>query len=200
MVLTKLEFQRRGFAKTLFREALKRADEMGIETIKLDGTDQGQPLYQQFGFRGEEEIVRWSRQNSGTEPLPVARSSTPVWRDLDAKYFGADRLSLLERLAEKKPPAVHGQSYLFSRPGRTNFYLGPCASDNPKHARNLISSCVEGSLTSWYWDLFASNQQAATIASELGFIPQRRLLRMARGRQFSENRDAIYAIAGFELG
>ena len=61
MVLTRLEFQRRGFAKKLFGEALKRADEMEIETIKLDATEQGQPIYEQFGFRREEEIVRWSR-------------------------------------------------------------------------------------------------------------------------------------------
>src|SRR5262252_4088636 len=31
MVLTKPEFQRRGFAKKLFRETLRQADEMGIE-------------------------------------------------------------------------------------------------------------------------------------------------------------------------
>ena len=67
---------------------------MEIETIKLDATKQGRPIYEQFGFRREEEIVRWSRQNSGTEPLPVVRSSPPVWRQLDANYFGADRLSL----------------------------------------------------------------------------------------------------------
>jgi GNAT superfamily N-acetyltransferase len=200
MVLTKLEFQRRGFAKRLFREALERADRMGIETIKLDGTEQGQPLYQQFGFRGEEEIVRWSRPDSGTEPVPVVRSSLPVWREVDAKAFGADRLSLLEHLAKRNPPAVHEQSYLFSRPGRVSNYLGPCVSDNPEDARTLISARVQDSQCSWYWDLFPSNQHAAAIARDLGFTPQRHLLRMARGKELRENRDGIYAIAGFELG
>jgi GNAT superfamily N-acetyltransferase len=200
MVLTRLEFQRRGFAKKLFGEALKRADETEIETIKLDATKQGQPIYEQFGFRREEEIVRWSRQNSGTEPLPVVRSSPPVWRQVDANYFGADRVSLLERLAERNPPAVHEQSYVFSRPGRASAYLGPCVSDNPEDARSLISACVQGSQCSWYWDLFPGNRQAASIARDLGFTPQRHLLRMARGKELRENRNAIYAIAGFELG
>jgi ribosomal protein S18 acetylase RimI-like enzyme len=200
MVLTRLEFQRRGFAKALFRDALKRADEMEIETIKLDATKQGQPLYEQFGFRGEGEIMRWSRPDSGTEPLPVVRSSLPVWRQVDAKYFGADRLSLLEHLAKRNPPAVHEQSYLFSRPGRVSNYLGPCVSDNPEDARTLISARVQDSQCSWYWDLFPSNQHAAAIARDLGFTPQRHLLRMARGKELRENRDAIYAIAGFELG
>src|SRR6202030_77785 len=82
MVLTKQEVQRRGFAKKLFREALRQADEMGIETIKLDATEQGQALYEQFGFRGEQEIARWSRPNMasyfGTEQFPAVRTSTPL--------------------------------------------------------------------------------------------------------------------------
>jgi GNAT superfamily N-acetyltransferase len=200
MVLTKPEFQRRGFAKKLFREALRQADEMGIETIKLDATEQGQPLYEQFGFRGEQEIARWSRPSFGTGQLPATRPSPPPWRRVDANYFGADRLTLLERLAERNPPAVRGQSYLFSRPGRVSAYLGPCVSDNPEDARSMIFAWVENSRCSWFWDLFPGNQQAATIARELAFVPQRRLLRMARGRELSENCDAIYAIAGFELG
>jgi ribosomal protein S18 acetylase RimI-like enzyme len=200
MVLTKREFQRRGYARKLFREALRQADEMGIEIIKLDATDQGKPLYEQFGFRGEQEIVRWSRPNSGGEQLPAAHPSPPLWRQMDPNYFGADRLTLLERLAERNPPAVRGQSYLFSRPGRVSAYLGPCVSDNPEDARNLIFTCVEKSQCSWFWDLFPGNQQAASIAGQLAFVPQRRLLRMARGKELSENLNAIYAIAGFELG
>lgn len=200
MVLTKPEFQRRGFARKLLRGALKRADEMAIETIKLDATEQGQPLYGEFGFRREEEIVRRSRPNSGSEQLPAVRSSASLWRQVDASYFGADRLTLLERLAERNPPAVREQSYLFSRPGRASAYLGPCVSDNPEEARSMILACVENSRCSWYWDLFPRNQRAVAIASELGFTPQRRLLRMARGKELSEKRDAIYAIAGFELG
>lgn len=200
MVLTKAEFQRRGFATKLFREALKQADEMAIETIKLDATEQGQPLYEHFGFRGEQEIMRWSRPNSGTDEFPAASLPDPVWRHVDANYFGADRLMLLEHLAERNGPAVQGRSYLFSRPGRVSAYLGPCVSDNPEDARGLIATCVENSTFSWYWDLFPGNQQAAIIARELAFTPQRRLLRMARGKELRDQRHAIYAIAGFELG
>ena len=200
MVLTRADFQRRGFARTLFREALKQADAMAIETIKLDATEQGQALYEQLGFRGEQEIVRWSRPNFGTQQFPAAGASPPVWREVDADYFGADRLALLEYMAERNPTGVRGQSYLFSRLGRVSAYLGPCVSDNSEDARNLISAWVENSRCSWYWDLFPGNQQAATIARELGFIPQRRLLRMARGKELFENAEAIYAISGFELG
>src|SRR5438270_12458766 len=46
MVLTTAEYQRRGFAKRLLALALQNADKMGIATIKLDATEQGQPLYE----------------------------------------------------------------------------------------------------------------------------------------------------------
>src|SRR6059058_967075 len=51
MVLTEASYQRRGFAKKLLAHVLETAEKMRIETIKLDATDQGQPIYQQFGFR-----------------------------------------------------------------------------------------------------------------------------------------------------
>ena len=128
MVLTKAKFQRRGFARKLFCEALKQAHELGIETVKLDATEQGQPLYEQFDFRGEGEIVRWIRPNSGAEQFPAARPCSPVWREVDANHFGADRSTLLEHLAKRNVPAARGQSYLFARPGRVSAYLGPCVS------------------------------------------------------------------------
>jgi len=200
MVLTKTEFQRRGFARKLFCEALKQADEIGIETIKLDATEQGQPLYEQFGFHCEQEIVRWSRPKSGSQQFPAIHSSATAWGREDAYYFGTDRLVLLEYMAQRHPPASVGKSYLFSRPGRVSAYLGPCVSASPEEARSLISTQVEESACSWYWDLFPDNKHAVTIARELAFTPQRHLLRMGRGKELSEKRDAIYAIAGFELG
>ena len=70
MVLTKTEYQRRGFARRLMAHALETADTMGIATIKLDATDQGQPLYESLGFRSEQEIERWSR-SGGNEQMPT---------------------------------------------------------------------------------------------------------------------------------
>src|SRR2546423_5714849 len=61
MVLTKAPYQRHGFARRLLAHALEIADKMGIATIKLDATDQGQPLYESLGFRNEQEIERWAR-------------------------------------------------------------------------------------------------------------------------------------------
>ena len=200
MVLTKKKFQRRGLAKTLLRQTLERADQMGIETIRLDATDQGQPLYEQVGFQGEQVIERWSRPGTNAAAFSGTDSTSTIWREHDLKYFGADRLALLDRLAARGPVWTLGQSYLFARAGRFSPYLGPCAGNDPNAARELIKQCVKHDSGSWTWDLFPANPDAVGIAKDLGFTPQRRLLRMARGKDLPENTNAIYAIAGFELG
>ena len=46
MVLTRTRYRGRGFARRLLMQALRLADEMHIETVKLDATEQGQPLYE----------------------------------------------------------------------------------------------------------------------------------------------------------
>jgi ribosomal protein S18 acetylase RimI-like enzyme len=201
MVLTKAQYQRRGFARRLLAHGLEIADKMGIATIKLDATDQGQPLYESLGFRNEQEIERWSRPGGNAAQLPVGRTSVEEpWRVLDPLVFGADRSQLLARLAQLNPPRSISQSYLFSRPGRVSAYLGPCISENPDTARRLIEECVQNTSCGWSWDLFPQNQNAVALARGLGFSPQRHLVRMTRGKELCEKENAIYAIAGFELG
>ena len=201
MVLTKAQYQRRGFARRLLTHALEIADKMGIATIKLDATDQGQTLYESLRFRNEQEIERWSRPGGNAAQLPVGRTSVEKpWRVLDSLVFGADRSQLLARLAQLNPPRSISQSYLFSRPGRVSAYLGPCISENPGTARRMIEECVQNTKCGWSWDLFPQNQDAVALARDLGFSPQRHLVRMTRGKKLCEKENAIYAIAGFELG
>ena len=201
MVLTSHEYRRRGLARKLLTNALEQADKRGIETIKLDATEQGQPLYERFGFRSEQETERWSRPGGLTSQLPAARTSVEEpWRDSDSLVFGADRSQLLERLAQLNPPRSISQSYLFSRLGRVTAYVGPCVSKHPETARRMIEDCVRNTKCGWSWDLFPRNRNAVALARNLGFSPQRHLVRMARGNELREKENAIYAIAGFELG
>jgi len=200
MVLTKTEYQRRGFARRLLAQTLGSADTMGIATIKLDATDQGQPLYESLGFRAEQEIERWARPGENEQP-PVNRTpAEKPWRDVDSSAFGTDRSRLLERLARLNAPASISRSYLFTRPGRVTAYLGPCISDDQGQARHLIGDCVQNTRCAWSWDLFPRNQLAVALARDLGFSAKRHLVRMARGKELRENEKLIYAIAGFELG
>jgi GNAT superfamily N-acetyltransferase len=202
MVLTKREYRRRGWARTLLAKTLAQADQMGIETTKLDATEQGLPLYEEFGFHAEHEVERWSRPGGQVTQFPaVLRTcSEEAWRESDVLAFGADRSRLLEMLAQRNHPKVLSRSYLFARPGRVTAHLGPCVGENPEAVRHLIEQCLHNTTCGWTWDLFPSNQEAVDLARDLGFTPQRHLVRMVRGKALRQNEKAMYAIAGFELG
>lgn len=207
MVLTKKSYRGRGFARRLLTRALSLADEMAIETVKLDATDQGRPLYEKMGFRSEQAVERWTRPGTGgttgtTDPVGERPSEEETWRVADHRAFGADRSELLERLARRgQRPFVMDGSYWLTRPGRYSHYLGPSVCDGPRTARALIERALP---TAGYrdcsWDLFPANAGAVAIARDLAFTPTRRLQRMVRGKDLHVNSDSIYAIAGFELG
>lgn len=205
MVLTKKSYRGRGFARRLMTQALSLADQTAIETVKLDATDQGRPLYEKMGFRSERAVERWTRTGTGHATgttVPAGERTGENWRMVDHRAFGADRSELLERLARRgQPPFVIDGSYCLTRPGRHSHYLGPSVCDAPKIARALIerASSTAGD-RDCSWDLFPTNAAAVTIARDLAFTPSRRLQRMVRGRDLHADNDSIYAIAGFELG
>jgi hypothetical protein len=52
----------------------------------------------------------------------------------------------------------------------------------------------------WFWDLLPANAAAVELATEFGFAPVRRLVRMVRGERLRGDDTMVYAIAGFEFG
>ncbi|PYV80004.1 MAG: hypothetical protein DMG96_02070 [Acidobacteria bacterium] len=207
MVLTSANYRGRGFARRLLAAALDRADSLRIETLELDATEQGRPLYEAFGFQAEQAVERWSRPASAQlHPLEPKRSShfaslSPHLRALDLQAFGTDRSNILQALAPRSTLELASNAFSFSRPGRTTQYLGPCIADDPASAREIIISVLNASVhANWSWDVLPANKQAVALASELGFTRQRCLTRMTRGKPLRGHEEMVFAITGFELG
>jgi GNAT superfamily N-acetyltransferase len=202
MVLTKIKFRGQGLARRLLSEALKLADQMNIETVKLDATEQGRPLYEKLGFRFEQPVERWVRPGQGstlafdTQPNPFSREQL----NTDEEAFGAERAHFLQKLARRNPSLVAGKSYLLTRSGSRTAYLGPCVSADAEVARSLIEGCVQNTTAAISWDLLKQNRNAEVIAKDIGFTPQRCLTRMVRGRDLRGREESIYALGGFEFG
>src|SRR5215470_12276475 len=202
MVLTRIQYRGRGYAMRLLKECLRLADTLGVESVKLDATNLGQPLYEKLGFRAEQPVERWwcagSKDSANSSPpLPLA----PDWKSADANAFGVDRSALLTKLAKRNAPLTIGDSYLLTRTGREISYLGPSVCSFQPTAQKLVEHALQRpSAGGWFWDLLLANKPAITLAKELGFEPKRHLLRMVRGNDVRGNEEAIYALAGFELG
>jgi GNAT superfamily N-acetyltransferase len=202
MVLTHPEYRHRGLARSLFEHVLSLADSLQVQTLKLDATDQGQPLYESYGFRVEQQIERWSGAGHYDNcDLGTAEAHTENFVELDRQAFGADRSELLRALAGRGGFFSGDEAYALVRPGRVASYLGPCIASTVNSARGVLREALSRTdAANWFWDLLPSNISAVELARELGFSPQRRLLRMARGAEMAKDDQRVFAIAGFELG
>lgn len=204
MVLTDAAYQRRGFARALVTRALQIADAAGIETVGLDATNQGSPLYESLGFVGSAPIERWirkgSQSNGGATGRPASSGALRDVAALDQEAMQVDRVRLLETLMQQSPLFHSRDAFLLQRPGARAQYLGPCIAHASHAARQLIASCLSENNSSYYWDLFPGNTGAVSIATKFGFERARQLVRMYRGKPLGESIEKIYAIAGFELG
>lgn len=201
MVLTHPEYRHRGLAKALFERVLAQAERLGLQTLKLDATDQGQHLYETYGFKSEQPIERWCRVPSNTTTPTHERIPAPAFHELDRKVFGADRSQLLQKLAARGDGVFDPDAYAMTRAGRRAAYLGPCVAMNETLARRVVKLALSNSgATDWFWDLLPANGNAVLLARECGFSPQRHLIRMFRGPEFRSKDQFVYAIAGFEFG
>jgi GNAT superfamily N-acetyltransferase len=188
MVLTHPEFRGRGYARDLVQCALDHLSD--VETVKLDATEIGAPLYRQLGFADECAIERWVCGPRLTESIAVRDFAHNP--ELDKKAFGADRSALLKRLSGIEAASI-GEAFAMGRRGR----FGPCVSRS-KDAALALAQWYLGRhpKQSTLWDLFPENN----LAQGLGFEFSRRLTRMTRGRDLRGDESLVYAGAGFEFG
>lgn len=195
MVLTHPDHRRQGYARSLLEELLSTAP--AEQTIYLDATSQGEPLYSQLGFVAESVLHRWSGQAIRTE----AHASGGAWSAvLDRAAFGADRSALLRDFGRDSSIwSLEDGSFVFRRPGRNRTYLGPLVAKSPASAERLAQRALHGA-GEVYWDIFEDNRAAVELAAGLAFQPFRRLVRMRRGDPLPSQPNLQFGIAGFEYG
>ena len=191
MVLVHADFRGRGLGRQLLSKALELARQRAVRTIQLDATDMGRPLYSSFGFRDEQPVERWTRDGSGSAGAPYGLADPAM----DRRAFGADRSRVL---ANWRTPASTAGGFAFTREGARYRYLGPCVAETPEAAAVVIGASLQ--VGPCCWDLIPANGAAVALAKSMGFMPNRRLMRMTLGPPHAADYRMIYAIAGFEFG
>jgi len=207
-------FRGQGVGEAMMRAALEHLDGSGVETVVLNAYLNVIPFYEKLGFRREYTNYRWEgTQDGGPAPEihPVRHADLKRVASFDAGYFGADRWSLLDRLASEFPGSFlvsessgEIEGYIVGNAAPESCEIGPwvVAPGHAAVARDLFHSLLLAAEAKAYaFSAPMPNADAQAFAQELGLREVFQTLRMVRGRESSYGRpEGIWSFAGLEKG
>jgi GNAT superfamily N-acetyltransferase len=209
MVLVDEMHRGQGFGGAIMDRVIAEADRRGIQSLGLDASDMGRPVYVKRGFADAVGIDRrvLSADDRVPAKTPADRLYDADWPSLlalDRAACGWDRSTLLEHLRHE--PGVRCEvareagelaAFGFRRPGRTGEHIGPVVG-KPQAAQAVIESLASPSGDATVLiDTFRDGRLEDWL-DEMGFEVKRQLTRMWRGTSLRMRN--VVAAAGFELG
>jgi hypothetical protein len=211
MMLVDGRYRRQGIGSALMQHALEFLTRHAVQTIRLDATSLGQPLYEKFGFAFEHALDRYEGILKPAAPLSGVEPMRPEHLEevlvIDQTVTRADRRKLLLRLASEFPETMKvvcesGRVVGFSsvRPGARAFQIGPCLASRQAGTQLLDSVRAAFGGRPVFMDIPTGNMEAVRWAIAAGLTRQRPLLRMCRGPSPGDWIEALWASSGPEMG
>ncbi len=222
MMLVSTAYRRRGIGRSLMQHALRHMEGLPVNTIRLDATALGAPLYRSLGFKDEFKLVRYagkpqpagrriaSQVDSGVSVMPFdpTRASGPIVDSLcriDRHAYGYDRRNLLTALLSEKQIDVwradDESAYCLARPGREYRLIGPCVARENEQGVAIVESVIRNSTDQLHCiDVPSANQPACDLAESCSLRPHREFVRMRLGEPCREDEQLILASSGPEKG
>ncbi|HEY3320273.1 MAG TPA: GNAT family N-acetyltransferase [Planctomycetota bacterium] len=219
MVLVDEACRGKGLGSALLTRAIDYLRNCDVETVKLDATPMGRPVYLKQGFRDECMLERWkgipALNAADAPPCPGIRLAPVNSHDLnylvgfDAHAFGAQRRQILASWMHAWPERSIGAwngsrlvGYALAR-RRANWpQIGPVVCETPEIGIALLARAFElAAGREVVLDLFSENKWSIELAQRAGLTQQRTLTRMYHGPNASPgHREQLAAIAGPEVG
>ena len=216
MMLVDRDYRGRGIARLLLLDAIDKLNK--CNSIKLDATPAGRPLYLKLGFKDEYTLYRMtnasvSKISPDEDASPRAEQIRPV--DIpevaayDKKVFGADRAALISQLFKAYPDlawfikennSIAG--FCLGREGKNYTQIGPVSASSSNGARALVRSAINR-LTGQpvVVDICAAKSEIQGWLEACGFKSQRPFERMyLRDNPCPGIIEKQYLICGPELG
>ena len=215
MVLVDKSMRGMGAGKLLMTDIMSKLD--NSESIKLDATPAGYPLYKNLGFTDEYSIHRMTTQSlrsigyrySGERPKKLSAERLTEIIDMDAPIFGAERAYLLGKLYKSFPEkafAFTGDKstwgYIFGRTGTKFNYIGPACAGTTEAAKGLIAAALEPFHSKPVAiDIPADKTELTVWLESIGFVKQRDFIRMYLGKNpYPGKPEFQFLIGGPEFG
>jgi GNAT superfamily N-acetyltransferase len=215
MMLVDKEYRGRGISKLLLNETIGKLE--GCNSIKLDATPAGRPVYKKIGFLDELTLFRMTNPSVvklmpgdfGKEAEPVTPERIPDIIEFDKAVFGASRKELMMSLYNNSPElawviyednAVSG--FCLGRAGTRFKQIGPVYASTEEGAKTLIGSAlrsIEGEACAV--DIHGDKPEMEEWLTQAGFTTQRPFDRMYLNENPHPGRVKMqYLISGPELG
>lgn len=213
MMLVDKDFRGMGLGKRLLTTLIEKLGT--CQSIKLDATPTGLPLYKSLGFREELTIDRMAiTQFEAVLPNGIHALVMPLpetkWHNVmnqDHAFFGADRSRLLaQTLLKNKGWYVEREGrmtgYLLTRLGSNYTQLGPLSAETAEDAEMLLLSALHDfSGNPVLLDILHDKTNLQELLLSLGFKVQRSFTRMyLQDNSFAGSVQNQFLIAGPELG
>jgi predicted N-acetyltransferase YhbS len=187
------DYQGRGIGRALLETAI---ESVPCETLLLDATDAAEPLYRKYGFIDEGFSYDLRGFPAGASGETELVDDMKQLIALDARTFGANRNSAIERLLAE-PGSLHFQSdkgFLIAQ----ERVLGPWVANDPATAEALLALCPAREFRVM---MPTENAAGSALLERCGFQVRRTVRHMRRGKPFSrEGRAITYGQASFALG
>lgn len=201
-----------GLATFAMNHILQMTENRGINTVVLDASAKGQPLYAKLGFTGfDETLVYPFPSGSGNVPLPdgvqrITPGDIDAISRMDVPVFGANRERVFYCLLEKFPQrgfmvkdsGGNIAGYCFVQANR----IGPLVAIESHSADLLLQAALELS-----YDEPASiavpaeNINAVNLLEQRGLTRVRTNLHMVKGAPLSPgDRQRVFAQASLAIG
>ena len=211
MVLVHHEYRRQGIGTDLMNTALDYLKPK-VDTIGLDATDQGKPVYERLGFKAAYSLnrlfVKNSEQHKDDECLKMSAQDIDKIVQFDAACFGARRMNVISELYEEfsdvsfytmTDKKISG--YIMANCGRNAWHIGPFVAKRVEEADRLLKTCLSCLPEQTIFVDVPVIDQTLTLFNKFNFVHQRDFVRMFLGnRPNQQNLSSVYATARAEKG
>ena len=211
MVLVDVNARGKGVGTTLLKHAIEYLEGRRVDTIRLDATSLGRPIYEKLGFTPDYGLARFEgtapKSKEGSDVVEATAEMHSDLIEFDKLMTGRERVKMLGRLFDEFPQETRIvrrdgkiEGFLTMRPGANAVQIGPCTATphaGPALLYYALNSCAGKPV---FIDVPLDNIPAVEVVKAAGLTIQRQFTRMSRGQKTSDNVHTSWASSGAEKG